>query len=95
MFISVYDVIRRMPQLLEIAKISPFWIGSLLLSLHLIYLGYWTYHMENRKIAFDEFGFTLVDQRIQTHSWGDVHSIGIVMFAANASKQHYQNTICL
>ncbi len=51
--------------------------------------------METRYIAIDQYGFTIRDRNNSRYAWEAISSIGIIVYAANASKDIYQTEICI
>lgn len=53
------------------------------------------YRLENRRIALDESGFAIRDRKVCKYQWGQISGIGIIAYAADASKETYQTEICI
>lgn len=51
--------------------------------------------METRHIAIDQYGFIIRDRNDRRYAWKAICSIGIIAYAANASKDIYQTEICI
>lgn len=58
-------------------------------------LGAKTYRLERRQIAFDQHGFIVRDHEDRQYKWNQISGIGIVIFAATASRQRYRTQICI
>lgn len=53
------------------------------------------YRMESKEIAISKDGFAIKGQPDKQYIWPQIHGVGIIAFAANASGQRYQKQICI
>ena len=69
-------------------------IIAIFLAFFLLILSRNCYLMETRRILIDSRGF-VVEKKKRRYTWKEIDSIGIVAFAADASKQIYQVQVCI
>lgn len=72
-----------------------FAFSAIILSSFLFIVGRKCYRMETLHIAVDSLGFTIREKVNRQYTWEAVSDIGIIIYAANASKQCYQTQICI
>ncbi len=70
-------------------------ICAVLLSIFLLRMSRQCYRLETRYIAIDQSGFTIRGNNDKRYGWENISSIGVIAYAANASKQIYQTEICI
>lgn len=70
-------------------------ITGVLLSVFLLNMSRKCYRMETRHIEIDQYGFTIRDRNDSRYAWEAIRSIGMIVYAANASKDIYQTEICI
>lgn len=61
----------------------------------LLLLGHKSYLMEIRRISMDTDGFTVKGKREKRYLWSEIGGIGIIMYAASASRMVYETQICI
>ena len=69
--------------------------GTISLSFYVFKLSKMCYALENRKIAFDQSGLTVRDRTDHLYKWNEIGGIGIIAYAANASRDFYESQICI
>lgn len=69
--------------------------GTISLSFYIFKLGRMCYALESRKIAFDQSGLTVRDRADHLYKWDEIGGIGIIAYAANASRDFYERQICI
>lgn len=70
-------------------------IIAILLSLFLCVMSIKCYRMETRYISVDRYGFVIREKTDKQYVWEMVECIGVIAYAANASKDIYQSQICI
>lgn len=51
--------------------------------------------LESREIAFDQSGLTVRDRTDHLYKWNEIGGIGIIAYAASASRDFYESQICI
>lgn len=91
----IVDILHHTPVPMEIVILLLTSICIILLFAFFLKISCTCYRMENRQIALDSDGFTIRDRIDRKVPWKDVCCIGALMYASNASKQHYQQVVCI
>lgn len=69
--------------------------GTISLSFYLFKLSKMCYALESREIAFDQSGLTVRDRTDHLYKWNEIGGIGIIAYAASASRDFYESQICI
>lgn len=70
-------------------------LAAILLASFLLVMSRKCYLMETRHISINSYGFVLEGKHKKQYGWSEIAGIGLIMYAANASKQNYQLQICI
>lgn len=70
-------------------------IVAIVLASFLIVLSWKCYLMETRHITLNSYGFVVRGKSERRCAWSEIGSIGIIAYAASASKLNYQTQICI
>lgn len=70
-------------------------ISSIVLASFLFYMSRKCSIIEERHISISSLGFTIRDKSDRWYAWDSIGTIGIIAYAASASKQNYQTQICI
>lgn len=68
---------------------------AIIIASFLLVVSQWCYLMETRQISIDSYGFAVRNKSERRYAWNEIGGIGIVAYAASASKLNYQTQICI
>lgn len=91
----IVDILYHTPTLIGIVMVVLTSICTIMLFCFFLKISCTCYQMENRQIALDHDGFTIRDRKDRSVPWREVYCIATLMYASSASKQSYQNVICI
>ena len=69
--------------------------AAIVLASFLLVLSRKCYLLETRHISVDRNGFSVIGRNKKRYEWNEVGGIGIIAYAASASKEIYQVQICI
>lgn len=98
LFPLLYEIIREKHTVLQLMVLFLTVVCVISLSAFFLHMSRKCYIMESRYVVFDQYGFEFGYGKNGTgkrYEWQKVDEIGIIAYAASASKQNYQTQICI
>lgn len=94
----LYEIVKKECTLPQMMIIFLAIVCSTSVSICLFYLTKICYCMESRYIALDQRGFVIKcgkNGHQKRYAWDETYGLGIVIYAATASKQSFQTQVCI
>lgn len=80
---------------LQVFILSLTTVVAIVLASFLLVLSRKCYLMETRHISINSYGFIVKGRNESRYAWKEIGGIGVIAYAASASKLNYQKQICI